>query len=248
MELWFSELHTPGVKLSIKVDRQLFSAVSEFQRIDIFESKDFGRFLILDGCMMLTEKDEFIYHEMITHVPMCVNPSIKKILLIGGGDGGTARELLKYSTVDAIDLVEIDEIVVDACKKYLPQTAGCLDDPRVSIHIEDGLKFVRLIRSDRAKGSSRKSFTGIVSRRSARTGSWSISMKIRSTRRTRSPCNARTNALCHRFRSVGCINCTFRRIHRGIGCSDLRRRSITRSTAWISTVGSAWGSRRAIIM
>ena len=143
MELWFSELHTPGVKLSIKVDRQLFSAVSEFQRIDIFESKDFGRFLILDGCMMLTEKDEFIYHEMITHVPMCVNPSIKKILLIGGGDGGTARELLKYSTVETIDLVEIDEMVIDACKKYLPQTAGCLDDPRVSIHIEDGLKFVR---------------------------------------------------------------------------------------------------------
>ena len=143
MELWFSELHTPGVKLSIKVDRQLFSAVSEFQRIDIFESKDFGRFLILDGCMMLTEKDEFIYHEMITHVPMCVSPSIKKILLIGGGDGGTARELLKYSTVESIDLVEIDELVVDVCKKFLPQTASCLDDRRVTIHIEDGLKFVR---------------------------------------------------------------------------------------------------------
>lgn len=143
MELWFSELHTPGVKFSIKVDRQLFSAVSEFQRIDIFESKDFGRFLILDGCMMLTEKDEFIYHEMITHVPMCVSPSIKKILLIGGGDGGTARELLKYSTVESIDLVEIDEIVVEACRKYLPQTAACLDDERVTIHIEDGLKFVR---------------------------------------------------------------------------------------------------------
>ncbi len=143
MELWFSELHTPNVKFSIKVDRQLFSATSEFQRIDIFESKDFGRFLILDGCMMLTEKDEFIYHEMIAHVPMCVNPSIKKILLIGGGDGGSARELLKYSTVERIDLVEIDELVIEACRKFLPQTAACLDDPRVSIKIEDGLKFVR---------------------------------------------------------------------------------------------------------
>ena len=143
MELWFSELHTPNVKFSIKVDRQLFSATSEFQRIDIFESKDFGRFLILDGCMMLTEKDEFIYHEMIAHVPMCVNPSIKKVLLIGGGDGGSARELLKYSTVERIDLVEIDELVIEACRKFLPQTAGCLDDPRVSIKIEDGLKFVR---------------------------------------------------------------------------------------------------------
>ena len=143
MELWFSELHTPGVKLSIKVERQLFSATSEFQRIDIFESKDFGRFLILDGCMMLTEKDEFIYHEMITHVPLCVNPSIKNVLLIGGGDGGTARELLKYSTVETIDLVEIDEMVVEVCRKYLPQTAIGLDDRRVTLHIEDGLKFVR---------------------------------------------------------------------------------------------------------
>ena len=95
MELWFSELHTPNVKFSIRVERQLFSATSEFQRIDIFESPDFGRFLILDGCMMLTEKDEFIYHEMIAHVPMCVNPSIKKILLTE-----EARELLKYSTVE----------------------------------------------------------------------------------------------------------------------------------------------------
>ncbi len=85
MELWFSEMHTPNVKLSIKVDKQLFSEQSEFQRVDIFESKEFGRFLILDGCMMLTEKDEFIYHEMITHVPMCVNPNIRKVLLIGGG-------------------------------------------------------------------------------------------------------------------------------------------------------------------
>ena len=143
MELWFSELHTPGVKLSIKVERQLFNATSEFQRIDIFESKDFGRFLILDGCMMLTEKDEFIYHEMIVHVPVCVNPAIKKVLLIGGGDGGSARELLKYPSVESIDLVEIDEVVVDACQKFLPLTASSLDDPRVSVHIEDGLKFVR---------------------------------------------------------------------------------------------------------
>ncbi len=143
MELWFSELHTPGVKLSIKVERQLFTATSEFQRIDIFESKDFGRFLILDGCMMLTEKDEFIYHEMIVHVPMCVNPAIKKVLLIGGGDGGSARELLKYPSVESIDLVEIDEVVIDACREFLPLTASSLDDPRVSVHIEDGLKFVR---------------------------------------------------------------------------------------------------------
>ena len=143
MELWFSEQHTPEVKFSIKVDKQLFSDISEFQRIDIFESKEFGRFLILDGCMMLTEKDEFIYHEMIVHVPMCVNPNIKKVLLVGGGDGGSVRELLKYDTIESIDLVEIDEVVINACKKFIPQTAASLDNPRVNIYIEDGLKFIR---------------------------------------------------------------------------------------------------------
>ena len=125
------------------MDRQLYSGRSEFQRIDIFDSKEFGRFLTLDGYMMLTEMDEFIYHEMITHVPMCVNPDAHDILVIGGGDGGTVRELLRYPTVRHIDLVEIDELVVEVCKKYLPQTAGCLSDPRVAIHYEDGLKYVR---------------------------------------------------------------------------------------------------------
>jgi spermidine synthase len=143
MELWFTEEDTDNVRFSIKVDRQLYSGKSEFQRIDIFDSKEFGRFLTLDGYMMLTEKDEFIYHEMIVHVPMCVNPAINRVLVIGGGDGGSVRELLRYHTVAAIDLVEIDELVVAVCQKYLPQTAGCLGDARVHIHYEDGLKFIR---------------------------------------------------------------------------------------------------------
>ena len=87
MELWFSEQHTPNVKFSIKVDKQVFSETSEFQRVDIFDSAEFGRVLVLDGRIMVTEKDEFIYHEMISHVPMGVNPEIKKVLLLGGGDG-----------------------------------------------------------------------------------------------------------------------------------------------------------------
>ena len=143
MELWFTEKHTPNVNFSIKVERQLYCGKSEFQRIDIFDSREFGRFLTLDGYMMLTEKDEFIYHEMITHVPMCVNLDAKRILVIGGGDGGTVRELLRYPTIESIDLVEIDELVVEVCRKYLPQTAGCLGDPRVHMHFEDGLKFIR---------------------------------------------------------------------------------------------------------
>ena len=143
MELWFTEKHSEGVNFSIKTDRQLYSCQSEFQRIDVFESKEFGRFLTLDGIMMLTEKDEFIYHEMIVHVPMAVHPNVKKVLLIGAGDGGALRELTRYPTIDQIDMVEIDELVVEVCKKYLPQTACRFDDPRVNLYFEDGLKFVR---------------------------------------------------------------------------------------------------------
>ena len=143
MELWFSEYHTKNVKYSIKVDKQLFSKKSDFQRIDIFYSKDLGNILTLDGFLMVTEKDEFVYHEMITHVALAVNPGIKNILVIGAGDGGTVRELTKYDSVMNIDMVEIDEDVVDACLRYLPQTACKLNDPRVNIFYEDGLKFVR---------------------------------------------------------------------------------------------------------
>lgn len=143
MELWFSERHTKNVKLSIRVDRQLFSAVSEFQRIDVFDSPEFGRFLTLDGYMMLTERDEFIYHEMIVHVPMAVHPDVRRVLVIGAGDGGVVRELARYETIESIDLVEIDSMVIDVCRKYLPQTSCSLDDKRVNIYYQDGMKFIR---------------------------------------------------------------------------------------------------------
>ncbi len=143
MELWFSEKHTKNCKFSIKVDKQIYTAQSDFQRIDVFESKEFGRFLTLDGYMMLTEKDEFIYHEMITHVPMAVHPNVKNVLVIGAGDGGVARELTRYETIESIDIVEIDEMVVDVCRKYLTQTACGFDDTRVNLYFQDGLKFIR---------------------------------------------------------------------------------------------------------
>ena len=143
MELWYTEQHTDDVRFSIKVNKHLYSAQSEFQRIDIFEAVEFGKFLTLDGLMMVTEKDEFIYHDMITHVPMAVNPNIKKVLAIGAGDGGTVRELTRYASIQQIDMVEIDKMVVDVCREHLPQTAGKLDDPRVNLYFEDGLRFVR---------------------------------------------------------------------------------------------------------
>lgn len=143
MELWFSEPHTPNVKLSIRVDRQLYSGQSEFQQIEVFESPEFGRFLVLDGYIMLTEKDEFIYHEMIVHVPMAVHPEVKKVLVIGAGDGGAVRELVRYPEIEQIDLVEIDEEVIKVSMDYLPRTSCELRNEKVKIHFEDGLKFVR---------------------------------------------------------------------------------------------------------
>ena len=143
MEMWFHDEHTDNVKLAIRVDYQVFSAQSEIQRIDVLESKEFGKILVVDGDLMLTEKDEFIYHEMISHVPMAVHPQVEKILVIGGGDGGVVRELAKYDTVEQFDVVEADPLLVEVCRKYFPQMACSLNDPRVHIYHEDGLRFIR---------------------------------------------------------------------------------------------------------
>jgi len=143
MELWFTEEHTKDVRFSIKVEKQLYGGHSEFQQIDVFESKEFGRFLVLDGYIMLTEKDEFIYHEMITHVPMAVHKNPENVLIIGAGDGGVVRELTRYDGVKNIDVVEIDEMVVEVCKKYLPKTASKFEDKRVNVYYQDGLKYIR---------------------------------------------------------------------------------------------------------
>ena len=124
MEMWFSEFHTPDVKHSLRVNRHLFSKQSDFQRIDIFETPEFGRVLTLDGNVMLTERDEFIYDEMMTHVPMAVHKGIKDILVIGAGDGGVVRELTRYDRVEKIDLVEMDPMVVEACRNGW-MTGGC---------------------------------------------------------------------------------------------------------------------------
>lgn len=145
MDIWYTENHTDHVRMSIRVNKQLASVQSDFQRIDIFESNEFGRIMTLDGLLMLTEKDEYVYHEMITHIPMATNPDIKKVLVIGAGDGGTVRELCRYDTIENIDMVEIDYKVVELAREYLPFTAKSLDDPRVAIHYQDGLRFVRRV-------------------------------------------------------------------------------------------------------
>lgn len=143
MELWFSEFHTPDVKHSIRVNEHLYSGKSDYQQIDIFLTPEFGKVLTLDGNVMLTERDEFIYDEMITHVPMAVHKGIRDILVIGAGDGGVVRELTRYPSVERIDLVEMDPQVVEVCRTYLPENACRLDDERVNIRFENALRFIR---------------------------------------------------------------------------------------------------------
>ena len=143
MEIWFSELHTDNVKLSVRIDSQIFGGASEYQRIDVFESEEFGKFIALDGAIVFSEKDEFIYDEMVTHVPMAVHPDVKDVLIIGGGDGGVAKELLRYPGIRSIDLVETDRLFVKVCKEIFPRLSAGLKDERVRVYYDDGLRFLR---------------------------------------------------------------------------------------------------------
>lgn len=142
MELWYTENHTENVAFSIKIKEHLYTKKSPFQQIDVLDTYEFGKLLTIDGLIMVTEKDEFIYHDMITHVAMATNSNIKKVLVIGAGDGGTVRELTRYKTIEKIDMVEIDKVVVDASREFLDFTASKLDDERVNLYFEDGIKFV----------------------------------------------------------------------------------------------------------
>ncbi len=145
MEYWFSEYHTENVKFSVKVDRHLYSSETDLGRVDIFDSPEFGRFLAVDGYIIFTERDEFIYDEMLSHVPMAVHPNPKNILVFGSGDGGVVEELLKYQDVERIDLIEVNDGVVEACRQFFPEIARSLDDPRVTVYTENALRFIRHI-------------------------------------------------------------------------------------------------------
>ncbi len=131
-----------GCTLSVRINEVLYQGASDFQKIMVFQTERLGRMLVLDGTTMLTEFDEFSYHEMITHVPLLIHPKPSRVLVIGGGDGGVVREALKHPEVELVHLCEIDRGVVDVCRQYLPSLASSLDDPRVEIFYEDGAKFV----------------------------------------------------------------------------------------------------------
>ena len=138
---WFFENQNEDVKFGIRVSEHLASVQSKYQKIDIVKNDFFGKVLFLDGCFMLTEKDEYFYQEMITHPAMVSHPHPKNVLIIGGGDGGVAREVLKHD-IDRIDLVEIDEEVINLSKKFFPEIASSFDDKRVNIFNMDAFEFV----------------------------------------------------------------------------------------------------------
>ncbi len=142
-DLWFSELHNRHVGMTYKIKRILFSGESRFQRIDVFDTYEYGKMLVLYGSVMLTERDEFVYHEMISHVPMFVHPDPKEVLIIGGGDGGTLREVIRHREVNSVTLVEIDEEVVEVSKKFIPQTAKSFETDKLTLVFEDGARFVK---------------------------------------------------------------------------------------------------------
>lgn len=143
MEFWLTEKNTPGYSVNWKCAKTIYTEQTEFQHLAIIETEEFGRALVLDGVIQTTERDEFIYHEMIAHPVLMSHPNPIKVLVIGGGDGGTVREILKYQSIQQVELVEIDGKVIWASREFLPGISCGLTDKKVNIFIEDGLKFVK---------------------------------------------------------------------------------------------------------
>jgi len=143
-DAWYTETLYENWRQTFSIEEKLYEEKTEHQHLIIFKNRAFGRVLALDGVIQTTEGDEFIYHEMMTHVPLLAHGNAKHILVIGGGDGGILREVLRYPAVEKVTLVEIDDSVVAFSKKYLPTLSnGAFDDPRVAVVIQDGCEFVK---------------------------------------------------------------------------------------------------------
>ncbi|MDN5277499.1 MAG: spermidine synthase [Clostridiales bacterium] len=142
MELWYTEKQTPNVGITCKTISTLVVEKTNYQELAIIDTVEYGRMLVLDGMVQTTVKDEFVYHEMITHIPLFTHPNPKTVAVIGGGDGGTVREALKHPSVEKVYLVEIDERVVENSKRYLPEISCGLSDPRCEVLFQDGIEFI----------------------------------------------------------------------------------------------------------
>lgn len=144
MTRWYHDLDKYGYGVSIQtVGNRLFREQSNFQRVEIFNTKKYGNMLVLDSKIQTTEGDEFIYHELIAHVPLLTLQSAKRVLIIGGGDGGTAREVLRHENLEEVVMVEIDQVVIDASRKFLPTISSALDHPKLKLLVDDGINYVK---------------------------------------------------------------------------------------------------------
>lgn len=143
MELWFTEDQTEHMRIGLRVKEILFSGQSAFQKVAVYDTLEFGRLLALDNVIQTNIRDEFVYHEMLTHIGLNTHPEPKKVLLIGGGDGGSVREITKHSRVEQIIHVEIDQMVIDVAKKFFPELNVGFSDPRVQLLVDDGVKHVQ---------------------------------------------------------------------------------------------------------
>jgi len=143
MSYWFTERHTPTRGLTFQVEQNLYQEKSQYQILDIVSTQDFGLVMLLDGVVMVTEKDEFVYHEMLTHPTLFTHPSPRRVLIIGGGDGGTLKQVLRHPCIEKAVLVEIDEMVVNASKRFFPTLAEAFSHPQAEVLIEDGIAFIK---------------------------------------------------------------------------------------------------------
>ncbi len=148
MSLWFSESELGQVSYQYKIKNVLFSEQSEFQKVEVVDTVAYGKMLVIDGCVMITDVDEFVYHELISHVPACLHKDPKKIVVIGGGDGGTVRELIKHEEVESVTLCEIDQMVIDTSKQFFPDVACALDHPKVTVRVGDGIDYVKSLNDE----------------------------------------------------------------------------------------------------
>ena len=140
---WIYEEHRSGLRMGYLVKQKLFEGQSDFQKVSVYDTKSHGRMLFNDDLAMVSERDEFIYHDMIAHPALFLHPNPKRVLVIGGGDGGTAREVMRHKNVETCVMVEIDQMVIDACIAHIPQTAVAFSNPKMDLRVEDGVVFAK---------------------------------------------------------------------------------------------------------
>ena len=140
---WYDETFEDHTRLGLRVSETLFSGQSAYQHVEVIDTVGFGRVLVIDNVFMTSEYDEFLYHEMLVHPALVTAPSVERVLVIGGGDGGTVREVLRHRDVKECVMIEIDELVVDVSKRYLPGIGTSWDDPRLDLRFIDGIDYVK---------------------------------------------------------------------------------------------------------